>query len=83
MTIPIATVTFDLAGTRCAANLGPDGRWSCPGVPALAAGLNLMFPIDGGTSRGMPGSAEAHAAAAYLRGTAEVHAGPGDPSLDY
>lgn len=83
MTTGIATVKFNLAGARHAATLGQDGRWACPGVPALAAGLNLMFPVEGGTSGGVPGSAEGHAAAAYLRGTVEVHAGPGEPTADY
>jgi hypothetical protein len=65
----IATITFRLAGRELVATLGDDFVWSVPGADALAGLLNVRFGVlDDSPAVGLPGAAEAHAAAEYLQG---------------
>ena len=75
----IATVRFRLGGKLRVAYLGPDLSWRCPAIPLMAAALNLNFPVlNDSPAVGVPGAAEAHAAAAYLQG--ELHITPTGPT---
>jgi hypothetical protein len=64
----IATITFRLASESLVAALDDDFVWTVPGSEATALLLNALFAVrDDSPAVGLPGAAEARAAAEYLQ----------------
>lgn len=82
----VGKVIATVAGVEVAATLDDDGRWSCPGEPAVADYLNACHDPRPGysPSRGRFGVRQLHAAATSLGGEVEIEPrDPGPPGRIY